>query len=107
MVYYIGDPIKQAQTMAYPDEPTKCEANRRFIGCCQEEQRHQSHPTNQRVANGRKTESEEQARKCCDKVVLWTCIEELPNVHFGSQGYFLLDWPLAEANLYYYLQVSS
>ena len=100
MVYYIGDPIKQAQTMAYSGEPTKCEANVRFIGCCQKEQRHKNRPTNQRVANGWKTESEEQARKGCDKVVLWTGIEELPNVHASSRGYFLMAWPLSEANLH-------
>ena len=61
MVYYIGDPIKQAQTMAYSGEPTKGEASGRFIDCCQEEQRKKNRPTNQRVANGGKTESEEQA----------------------------------------------
>ena len=83
--------------MAYPCEPTKCEANVRCIGCCQEEQRHKNRPTNQRVANGGKTESEEQARKGCDKIVLWTRIEELLYVHSSSRGYFLVAWPLAEA----------
>ncbi len=56
--------------MAYPGEPTKCEASVRCISCCQEEKGHKSRPTNQRVANGWKAESEEQARKGCDKVVL-------------------------------------
>ena len=97
MVYYIGDPIKQAQTMTYSGEPTKLEANVRFIGCCQVEQRHKNRPTNQRVANGGKTESEEQARKACDKVVLWSRIEKLSNVHSGSRRYFLVAWQLAEA----------
>jgi hypothetical protein len=87
VVYYIGDPIKQAKTMAYPGEPAEGEANVRFIGCCQEEQRHKNRPTNQRVANGGKTKSEKQTRKGCDKVVLRTRIEELPKVHSSSRGY--------------------